>query len=215
VERFDALRCCAAQIKPIMAVWSPDFAGFVHDFCLWMGLVNSFSRRRFICALGASAFAVRPLEAKAGGAAPRALRFDNLHTGEKLAVEYFHGQRYDLGALAAINHVLRDFRTGDVGEIAPELLDVLHALVTLTGSERAVQVISGYRSPATNATLVERSSGVATGSLHMRGQAIDIRLADVALPALRKSALGMRAGGVGYYPASNFVHVDCGRVRAW
>ncbi|VTU16762.1 Peptidase M15 [Variovorax sp. RA8] len=198
-----------------MSARSPDFGGFPHDSCFSMELVNSLSRRRFTCALAASAFAVGPVQAKAAPAAPRALRFDNLHTGEKLAVEYFQGQRYDPGALAAINHALRDFRTGDVGEIAPELLDLLHALVTLTGSERAVQVISGYRSPATNAALVERSSGVATGSLHMRGQAIDIRLADVALPALRKAALGMRAGGVGYYPASNFVHVDCGRVRAW
>ena len=180
-----------------------------------MELVNSLSRRRFVCALGVSALAVGPLEAKASVAAPRALRFDNLHTGEKLAVEYFHGQRYDPAALAAINHVLRDFRSGDVGEIAPELLDLLHALVALTGSNSAFQVISGYRSPATNATLVQLSSGVATGSLHMRGQAIDIRLADVALPELRKAALSMRAGGVGYYPASNFVHVDCGRVRAW
>ena len=148
-------------------------------------------------------------------AAPRALRLDNLHTGEKLVVEYFHGQGYDPAALAAINHVLRDFRSGEVGEVAPELLDLLHGLVTLTGSTSALQVISGYRSPATNATLARHSSGVATGSLHMRGQAIDIRLADVALPDLRKAALGMRAGGVGYYPASNFVHVDCGRVRAW
>ena len=156
-----------------------------------------------------------PCRARASLAAPRALSFDHLHTGEKLVVEYFDAGRYQPDALNAINHLLRDFRSGDVGNIDPALLDLLHGLAVRTGSQRAFQVISGYRSSATNETLHQRSSGVATGSLHMRGQAIDIRLADVQLPVLRDAALAMRGGGVGYYATSNFVHVDSGRVRAW
>jgi uncharacterized protein YcbK (DUF882 family) len=118
-------------------------------------------------------------------------------------------------ALASVNYLLRDFRTGDVGVIDTRLLDLLHGLAMLTGSRRPFQIISGYRSPATNEALRQRSSGVASGSLHTLGQAIDIRLADVRLEALRDAARSMRSGGVGYYAASNFVHVDTGRVRTW
>ena len=177
--------------------------------------MKSSSRRRFIATLGVAALGAGPNWACAASAAPRNLHFDNLHTGEKLAVEYFQAGRYMPDALAAVNHLLRDFRTGDVGAIDPALLDLLHRLGTLTGSARPYQIISGYRSPATNTALHLRSSGVASKSLHMRGQAIDIRLADVPLRALRDAALSMRAGGVGYYAESNFVHVDSGRVRAW
>ena len=118
-------------------------------------------------------------------------------------------------ALTAINHLLRDFRTSEVHAIDPGLLDLLHGLTDLTGSTQPFQVISGYRSPATNEMLRHRSEGVASGSLHMKGQAIDIRLADVPLAKLRNAALAVRRGGVGYYPASDFVHVDTGRVRTW
>lgn len=177
--------------------------------------MNPSSRRRFICTLGAGTAVAGPSWVRAASALPRRLRLDNLHTGEKLEVEYFQAGRYLPDALAAINHLLRDFRTGDVGAIDPGLLDQLHGLGTLTGSARAYQIISGYRSPATNAALRRRSGGVASQSLHMRGQAIDIRMADVPLGQLREAALSMRAGGVGYYAASNFVHLDCGSVRAW
>jgi len=178
-------------------------------------IVNSLSRRRFVTALGASALAIGPRWVQAGTGGTRALRFDNLQTGEKLNVEYFDAGRYLPDALSAVNRLLRDFRTGDVGAMEPALLDLLHGLAALTHSKRAFQVISGYRSPATNEALHHRSSGVASGSLHMRGQAIDIRLADVPLATLRDAALSMRSGGVGYYAASDFVHVDTGRVRAW
>lgn len=177
--------------------------------------MNSASRRRFLTTLGASALVGAPSWARANSGAPRVLRLDNLHTGEKLAVEYFSAGRYLDDGLTAVNHVLRDFRSGDVGAIDATLLDLLHGLATLTGSQHPFQVISGYRSPATNAALRERSSGVASTSLHMRGQAIDIRLPDVPLATLRQAALSLQAGGVGYYAASNFVHVDTGRVRAW
>jgi len=146
---------------------------------------------------------------------------DALRTGDVdefwnvLTVEYFGGGTYVPDALTTVNHFLRDFRTGDVHPIDPSLLDLLYHLNDLTGSAKPFQVISGYRSPATNEMLRHRSEGVASGSLHMKGQAIDVRLADVALPKLRAAALAVGRGGVGFYPASNFVHVDTGRVRAW
>jgi uncharacterized protein YcbK (DUF882 family) len=167
-------------------------------------------RRRFVAALAAL-----PAVAQARVAEPRVLEFSHLHTGERLEVEYFSRGSYLPDALGAVNHLLRDFRTGDVGTMDPALLDLLHALRARTGSQRPFQIISGYRSPATNRMLHARSSGVATKSLHMSGQAIDIRLGDVPLPALRDAALSLRRGGVGFYPGSNFVHVDTGRVRAW
>lgn len=145
----------------------------------------------------------------------RALHFRHLHTGEKLAVEYVSAGRYVPDALASIDHILRDFRTSDVHPIDPALLDLLHALTSATGSSRPYEVISGYRSPLTNQQLRARSDGVASGSLHMKGQAIDIRVGDVRLAALRDAARGLRRGGVGYYAASDFVHVDTGRVRTW
>lgn len=145
----------------------------------------------------------------------RALHFRHLHTGEKLAVEYVSAGRYVPDALASIDHLLRDFRTSDVHPIDPALLDLLHALTSATGSSRPYEVISGYRSPLTNQQLRARSDGVASGSLHMKGQAIDIRVGDVRLAALRDAARGLRRGGVGYYAASDFVHVDTGRVRTW
>jgi uncharacterized protein YcbK (DUF882 family) len=145
----------------------------------------------------------------------RALRFTHTHTGERLAIEYFRSGEYLRDALATVNYFLRDFRTGDIHDIDPDLLDLLYHLTRVTDTSKPFQVISGYRSPATNEMLRHRSEGVATGSLHMNGQATDIRLADVALAALRRAALDLRRGGVRYYPASDFVHVDTGRVRMW
>jgi Uncharacterized protein conserved in bacteria len=143
------------------------------------------------------------------------LAFDHLHTGEKMAIEYYARGAYVPQALTSVNRLLRDFRTGDVGTIDVGLLDLLHRLAALTASRRPFQIISGYRSPATNEALRQHSAGVARDSLHVRGQAIDIRLADVPLQSLRDAAQSMRSGGVGYYPASDFVHVDTGRVRSW
>ena len=182
--------------------------------------MNVLTRRSFVRALGAPTaslvtLAALPRLASASTPASRELSFDLLHTGERLKVEYFSSGAYVPDALAAVDHLLRDFRTEAVGRIDPGLLDVLHALAARTGSGRPFEIISGYRSPATNAMLHARSSGVATKSLHMSGKAIDIRLGDVALGALRAAALSLGAGGVGYYPKSNFVHVDTGRVRSW
>lgn len=170
----------------------------------------ALSRRRFVAALAGS-----PLLARARETGPRVLGFEHLHTGERLEVEYFNAGGYVVDALGAVDHLLRDFRSGEVGRIDPALLDLLHALRTKTSSERPFEIISGYRSPATNRMLHERSSGVATKSLHMSGQAIDIRVAGLPLASLRDAALSLGRGGVGFYPGSNFVHVDTGRVRAW
>lgn len=178
--------------------------------------MNSPARRRFLHGLGAGALASASLKVRARpDPAVRSLAFDHLHTGEKLVVDYFVDGAYVAPALASVDRLLRDFRTGDVAVIDTALLDLLHRLTILTSSKRPFQIISGYRSPATNAALHQHSSGVASGSLHMRGQAIDIRLADVPLATLRDAARAVRGGGVGYYPASDFVHVDTGRVRTW
>jgi uncharacterized protein YcbK (DUF882 family) len=148
---------------------------------------------------------------------PRALSFEHTHTGERLALVYAVGDRYVSAALDEVKYFLRDFRNGAAHVIDPALLDQLHLLASVTATREPFQVISGYRSPATNAMLQREGHGVATQSLHLQGQAIDIRLADVALADLRDAALSLRAGGVGYYPSSgsDFVHVDTGRVRRW
>lgn len=146
----------------------------------------------------------------------RSLGLVSTHTNEKIVATYWRDGVYDKGALKDINYLLRDFRTGDVAPIDPQLLDLLVELHRRAGSRKGFQVISGYRSPKTNAMLASASNGgVAKHSLHMEAKAIDVRLYDVALGDLRQTALGMKAGGVGYYPKSDFVHVDTGRVRQW
>jgi uncharacterized protein YcbK (DUF882 family) len=147
--------------------------------------------------------------------ATRQVAVHNLHTGESLETIYFDRGEYVPDALAAMNHVLRDFRTGDVHEMNPKVFDLLHTLAKTVDSRAPFQIISGYRSPHTNEMLQETTSGVATNSFHMRGMATDIRLPDVELAHLHKAALLLQRGGVGYYPASDFIHVDVGPVRHW
>jgi uncharacterized protein YcbK (DUF882 family) len=179
------------------------------------------SRRSFLRGAGVALIAgvspalAKPAFANIAGGSARSLAFDNLHTGEKLKVDYWVEGEYVPGALSEIDRVLRDFRTGDVHPIEPKLLDLLALLRARLETVEPLSVISGYRSPKTNAALHEASSGVASQSLHMKGMAIDIRVPGRALTALHTAALDMRAGGVGYYPKSNFVHVDVGRVRKW
>jgi len=145
----------------------------------------------------------------------RRLRFYNIHTGEHLTATYWSGKGYVTDELAAIDHLLRDFRTGQARHIDTALLDRLYKLQQTLGRHDAFHVISGYRSPATNSALRSHSGGVAKHSLHMQGRAIDIRLPGVELSNLRHAALAQKAGGVGYYPKSNFVHIDTGRPRFW
>ncbi|WP_335582554.1 DUF882 domain-containing protein [Caulobacter sp. HMWF025] len=148
-------------------------------------------------------------------APPRVLSLYNLHTAEKLEAVYWENGTYVPDAVEALNHVLRDYRTGDVAPMNVGLFDLLGELSAKTGSREAFQVVSGYRSPATNALLAERSGEVAKRSLHMDGKAMDIYLEDVALDRLRAAALDIGRGGVGYYPETRFVHVDVGPVRRW
>lgn len=151
----------------------------------------------------------------ARAAEARRLAFVNTHTGDTFADAYWEAGNYVPDALAAINHVMRDHRSGEAHEIDPRLLDQLHTLRGAVETQTPYQIISGYRSPASNAALHEGSSGVATRSLHMEGRAIDIRVRGVDTARLRDAALGLSAGGVGYYQASDFIHVDTGRVRRW
>ena len=146
---------------------------------------------------------------------PRRVRLDNLHTGESLDALYFDRGTYVPDALAAVNHILRDYRTGDVYPIDPRVIDLLAALSGRLEARAPYGVISGYRSPATNAMLHSESGEVATHSLHLVGQAIDIRAPGIELAWLREAARDLGRGGVGYYPFSDFVHVDVGRVRTW
>ncbi len=146
---------------------------------------------------------------------PKILRFYNLHTAEQLKTTYWADGRYVPESLAEINHILRDFRTGEVFQIAPNLLDTLHELNLELDSQQPYEIISGFRSPKTNALLRGQSHGVAQNSLHMKGMAADVRVPGRTLEKLRRAAISLRAGGVGYYPSSQFVHIDVGRIRAW
>lgn len=149
-------------------------------------------------------------------APPRQLSLINLHTGERISAEYWAKGRYLRDGMRVINRVLRDHRTGDVHPIDPRLLDLVHALGRRIGNRGPIQIVSAYRSPESNAMLREADgSGVAQNSFHMQGKAIDLRVPGLAIRNLRRAALSLRAGGVGYYPESNFVHVDVGPLRQW
>lgn len=145
----------------------------------------------------------------------RSLSFFNIHTAEHLSVCYHENGAYLPEALESINHLLRDFRADETRPIDPQLLDVLYQLRGKTGQDEPFHVISGYRSPKTNAMLRRRTAGVAKSSLHTKGRAVDIRLPGCATSHLRDLCIEMRAGGVGYYAQSDFVHIDTGQVRSW
>ena len=146
------------------------------------------------------------------------LRFYHTHTNERLDIIYRRGEDYVPEALDRLDHYLRDYRTGDVRHYDPKVFDLLHDLTASLGRPEAeIDVICGYRTPETNQALRSRSvhTGVAEHSLHMQAKAIDIRLPGVPTAELRDAALELHQGGVGYYQASDFVHVDVGRVRHW
>jgi len=188
-------------------------------------------RRALVLGLATSATVLSPLKVLAALSAPATLRgsggnlarptpprrayLHNLHTGETLDEVYFAAGRYVPGALAAAMGVLRDWRNGEEHTIDPRLFDLLHNLRTKTEASAPFQVISGYRSPATNAKMHAESHEVAAKSQHMFGKALDIRIEGVDLAHLHQAALSLNAGGVGYYPQSDFVHVDVGPVRRW
>lgn len=156
-----------------------------------------------------------PAYPKVFTARERKLGFYNTHTGESASTTYWANGKYVTDGLHDLNHVLRDHRSGDVHPIDTDLLDLLYVLQSRIGSHKPFQIISGYRSPHTNAMLRLNSSGVAKHSYHMQGMAIDLRLQDCALDRLHRAALALHGGGVGYYPGSDFIHVDVGPVRSW
>ena len=162
----------------------------------------------------ATVFAI-PLPVIGAAAEPRRLNFYHTHTRTNLELVYHDGHRYLTDALDRINLFLRDFRTRDVHPIDPGLLDILLATRSAVGAGERFEVISGYRSPATNEQLRNESDGVAKDSLHVQGRAIDVRLTGVRTSNLRQAALDLGRGGVGYYPNSDFIHLDTGSVRSW
>lgn len=145
----------------------------------------------------------------------RKLALYNLHTGENVNAIYWAEGRYDRRALASINRVLRDHRTDEIHPIDPKVIDLLHSLGRKIGLKGQFQIVSGYRSPQTNAMLAAASDGVASHSLHIEGKAVDIRVAGLSPTKLGRAAVSLRGGGVGVYRSSNFVHVDSGKVRYW
>ncbi|MDH3303689.1 MAG: DUF882 domain-containing protein [Gammaproteobacteria bacterium] len=147
----------------------------------------------------------------------RELSFYHTHTGKRLDIVYARNGHYVPSALEEINNFLFDFRTGDTVAMDPELLDLIYDVREALGSDSTYQVVSAYRSPKTNEMLRGKSqnSGVARKSQHILGKAIDVRLEGVKTQKLRDQAIAMKRGGVGYYEASDFVHMDTGRIRRW
>ncbi len=145
----------------------------------------------------------------------RILSFYNTHTHERLTVIYKNGNRYKPEAFKKISYILRDHRSGDTYPMDPKLMDFVYDLLTKVNNHGEVHIISGYRSPKTNAKLRQKSKGVARGSMHMKGKALDFRLPGTDTAVLSDTARAMKRGGVGYYRKSDFIQVDTGRVRNW
>lgn len=179
--------------------------------------LSRLTRRRFAALSATFGYALLAGASRSALAAlpARELSFHSIHTGETLTAVYWQDDRFVPDGLAQLDYILRDYRTGEVRPIAPGLLDLVHELKQAMSFEQPIGVISGYRSPATNAMLAARSKGVAKNSYHLRGMAVDIRMPGRPLAELRDAALRLRRGGVGYYPKSDFVHVDVGPVRSW
>ena len=140
----------------------------------------------------------------------------NVHTNERLRVRYRDDEgHYDLTALDEVNHVLRCHHTGEVAAIDVQLLEHVNLVHKTVAGRGEIHVISGYRSPEYNATLLKRSRRVAQHSLHVQGQAVDFYIPGVKLREIRHAALKLQYGGVGFYPRAKFIHLDCGPFRTW
>ena len=173
-------------------------------------------RRQFLRSIGTMALGVAAARAaRSAGDSRRSLSFVHTHTGEQLTAAYFDDGAYCGPVLQQVNQLLRDFRTEAVFPIDPAVLDRLYWLRSATGLDEPFHVISGYRSPATNAALRARSGGVAEHSLHIQGRAIDVRMPGMPTGQLALLAQRQASGGVGYYRVSDFIHVDTGRLRSW
>lgn len=180
-------------------------------------LAQGVNRRRFLQGLGGlGVVAMLPMPVLASRSAPvRKLSLHSINTGEQVTASFWEEGRYLKEGLNTLNRIMRDYRAEEQSEIDPKLYDQLYLLQHRLGRVGEIQIISGYRSPNTNAMLRRTSRGVAKKSYHMKGQAIDLRLPGVPLAQVRQAALNMKVGGVGYYPSSNFVHLDTGPVRSW
>jgi uncharacterized protein YcbK (DUF882 family) len=157
-----------------------------------------------------------PKQSPAQAGKEHALRLYNTHTGERMEIIYRRGDQYLPEALSKLDYFLRDHRTGDVRHFDPRLYDILSDLTAWAGEPGGeIDIVCGYRTSSTNETLRAHSTGVAKNSLHIQAEAIDLRMPGVDTLKLRKAALALHRGGVGYYPHSDFIHVDVGRVRQW
>ena len=181
-----------------------------------------FSRRKFLQqTAGVAAFALAPnawastSPVENPDVSTPGLSFLNLHTGERLTTDIHHTNVASFTNMHKVNHLLRDHRSGEAHDMDPEFLHMLSRLQEQVNVPGMFHVISGYRSPKTNAKLRAASRGVAKRSLHMQGKAIDIRLPGCDLKHLRDAAMSLKCGGVGYYAKSDFIHVDTSRVRYW
>lgn len=198
-----------------------DFQGKNHnaDLNLFKDL-NRMDRRRVLgLGLAGALASIVPLgfakSAEASAGKSWRVSFRHTHTGESFNGVYRVGNKYLPDAFERMNYVLRDFRTGEAFPMDPRVIDLLCVVQRRTGQKRPMEILSGYRSPKTNNRLHHKTSGVARNSLHMYGQALDISMKDFSSRRIQKIALDLNAGGVGYYPRSDFVHIDTGAVRSW
>jgi uncharacterized protein YcbK (DUF882 family) len=186
-----------------------------------MGSFVKISRVALIVAAMLSLVALSGARVQAGDVSSQrgqehVLRLYNTHTGERLEIVFRHGDEYVPGALAKLDYFLRDHNTGDVRHFDPRLYDILADLTASVGHPAGeIDIVCGYRTPSTNESLRAHTTGVAKNSLHIQAEAIDLRMPGVNTLTLRRAALALHRGGVGYYPHSDFIHVDTGRVRQW
>ena len=181
---------------------------------------SSLSRRALLAAFAATAVSSAPTYANAtgflrGGGDIRRIRMYSGRTGERIDMVYWIDGKYIKDALREVNHFMRDWRTSDTINMDTRTIDIMAAAHNLMDANDPYMLLSGYRSPKTNAMLRSKSRGVARNSLHLKGQAADVRLNSRTVSQMARAALACRAGGVGKYSRSNFVHMDCGEVRSW
>ncbi|MEM6939178.1 MAG: DUF882 domain-containing protein [Pseudomonadota bacterium] len=181
---------------------------------------SGFTRRAVVSAFAATAVAAAPTYTKAagflrGGGDIRRLKMYSGRTGERIDMIYWIEGKYIRDAVKEVNYFMRDWRTDGVKQIDLRTVDIMAAAHNLLDATEPYLLLSGYRSPQTNAMLRSRSRGVANNSLHMRGQAADLRLTSRSVSQVARAAIACRGGGVGRYSGSNFVHMDCGEVRSW
>lgn len=179
--------------------------------------VNAHRRQLMLkTSIATTGLILGPQLALAAAKKDRLLMMSNPHTGEKLRTIYWTPvDGYITESLASVSHFMRDFRQNLVKDVDPALLDIIYAISLNIGTHRKFEVMSGYRSPKTNRMLARRSKNVAKKSYHMKAKAMDFKVKNVSSTDLRKVALALKAGGVGYYPGASYIHVDTGTVRTW